>query len=209
MTNAIKSSFTDKTVYITISSLLFIDLGGLFCRAYNPQMLEQFACQILPYLKVSFLFIPYKMMTFASNGCALHSYEPTVSIISFMLKASIVLTIATIMASWIFIVPECFMPDYLKMARAEEFKTIEKNIENNGGIIGDMKDIIPTLFGLTLFCFYLSFRFFNSPNNFDTTLGGKLTEDLTCVTVFATYLLGIRCLLMWVTLYVCGIKNPK
>lgn len=168
-----------------------LDAIELFGRHSAPGMLNNFACTIEPYLKISILFVPRYLMDYAHTQCLTQSAEPTPSIIFFMLKITMILALSFILGAWRFLIPAFILPPHLQQLQSKQRMDILNDIKKDGGFIASLKTVPPILLGLGLLEFYLLRDFDKRPDYFSISFIAKVQENLTCLCVFAFYALFV------------------
>ena len=158
------------------------------CRMYLPQT-GRYACSMLPFLKISALIIPHQLVSFANNQCVTIPIEPTLSIIFFMFKTSLVLVIGLILPTWTFVLPTFLMSPQLRKRRSECLKRIDDNITQNHGIIGSITKHgwALVVVGLTTFWFFLILD--KTPGHFGIGALSKIMEYVAVISLFCATLL--------------------
>lgn len=157
--------------------IIAVDALSLWGSAFAPQRLGEFACSILPFAKLTAIFLSSALSSYATTQCSQIPQEPAISIIFFMTK--LLITCVAAVAVWlgIFILPGGFR-------RAED--EFNEKIEREGGLWKGVRDSGAVMIGLTAFSLYWLLTIEKSVAHFGTNVFNKLVEDFACLVMLLT-----------------------
>ena len=187
-----KTSIFSPVQLLLISPFLAVDAAQLICELFFREKMAHFACSALPVLKISSIFIPPHLSTYAAAQCPLHaSTEPAFSIFFFMLKITLIILIITSLLIRSYI-PICKSTEDIEKVKKKNKEQIAK-IKKAGGLIHFLKDGFSVPMGVTLFAFILYLDIGKHTIAYQGTLSAKFKDDLYCFIFTISLFLVLAC----------------